>query len=129
MGRNINVNSSCWCLPYIEGTVLLCKQHHEEDEVVYLDPALLIFPVLCCCKARESHCNRYIQLYSCVSLIVTIFILLVPGLLGSQLEAKLDKVSSPGLLCSKKSDWFTLWVELDSAVPGFDKCFVDNIKY
>ena len=68
-----------------------------------------------------------IQLY--ISLIVTMSILLVPGLLGSQLEAKLDKDSSPSLLCSKKSDWFTLWVELDSAVPGFDECFVDNIKY
>lgn len=56
------------------------------------------------------------------------FLYIVPGLLGSQLEAKLNKDSSPSLLCKKKSDWYTLWFEAELVIPGVDECFVDNVK-
>ena len=69
--------------------------------------------------------GKYCMLLKKRSLFV---VYIVPGLLGSQLEAKLDKDSSPNLLCRKKSDWFTLWINLDLAAPGVDECFVDNVK-
>ena len=54
-------------------------------------------------------------------------IIIIPGSLGSILEAKLDKTHSEGgMLCSKVSDWYTLWIS-EGAILA-QKCFFDNIK-
>ena len=53
----------------------------------------------------------------------------VPGLLGSQLQAKVNKTSSPGPLCKTSSDdWFNMWATVELIVPGYDKCFTDATK-
>ncbi|XP_054856779.1 phospholipase A2 group XV isoform X3 [Eublepharis macularius] len=56
-------------------------------------------------------------------------VLLVPGDLGNQLEAKLDKPSVVHYLCSKKTDsYFTLWLNLELLLPVIIDCWIDNIR-
>uniref|UniRef100_A0A8C4KH96 Phospholipase A2 group XV n=1 Tax=Dromaius novaehollandiae TaxID=8790 RepID=A0A8C4KH96_DRONO len=53
----------------------------------------------------------------------------VPGDLGNQLEAKLDKPSVVHYLCSKKTDsYFTLWLNLELLLPVIIDCWIDNIR-
>ncbi|XP_075366687.1 lysosomal phospholipase A and acyltransferase isoform X2 [Mycteria americana] len=56
-------------------------------------------------------------------------VVLVPGDLGNQLEAKLDKPSVVHYLCSKKTDsYFTLWLNLELLLPVIIDCWIDNIR-
>lgn len=53
----------------------------------------------------------------------------VPGDLGNQLEAKLDKPKVVHYLCSKKTDsYFTLWLNLELLLPVIIDCWIDNIR-
>lgn len=53
----------------------------------------------------------------------------VPGDLGNQLEAKLDKPSVVHYICYKKTDsFFTLWLNLELLVPVAIDCWIDNIR-
>ena len=54
--------------------------------------------------------------------------MIVPGTGGSRLEAKLDKPSVKHFYCSKKSDWYALWLSVTQLVPPAINCWVDNIK-
>ncbi len=54
----------------------------------------------------------------------------VPGDLGNQLEAKLDKPSVVHYICYKKTDsFFTLWLNLELLVPVAIDCWIDNIRW
>ena len=56
-------------------------------------------------------------------------VIIIPGSLGSILEAKLDKKGSNdnnSWLCAMKSDWYTLWITESAMVA--QNCFFDNIK-
>ncbi|XP_040265783.1 phospholipase A2 group XV isoform X1 [Bufo bufo] len=56
-------------------------------------------------------------------------VVLVPGDLGNQLEAKLDKPSVVHYMCSKKTDYyFTLWLNLELLLPLVIDCWIDNIR-
>ncbi|XP_030061000.1 lysosomal phospholipase A and acyltransferase [Microcaecilia unicolor] len=56
-------------------------------------------------------------------------VVLVPGVFGNQLEAKLDKPSVVHYLCSKKTDtYFTLWLNLELLLPVIIDCWIDNIR-
>ncbi|XP_064129939.1 phospholipase A2 group XV isoform X6 [Loxodonta africana] len=56
-------------------------------------------------------------------------VVLVPGDLGNQLEAKLDKPTVVHYLCSKKTDsYFTLWLNLEMLLPVIIDCWIDNIR-
>ncbi|XP_075433052.1 lysosomal phospholipase A and acyltransferase isoform X3 [Ascaphus truei] len=56
-------------------------------------------------------------------------VVLVPGDLGNQLEAKLDKQSVVHYVCSKKTDYyFTLWLNLELLLPLVIDCWIDNIR-
>ncbi|KYR01881.1 hypothetical protein DLAC_01903 [Tieghemostelium lacteum] len=52
-------------------------------------------------------------------------VILVPGIAGSGLEAKLHKETSPSWYCWKNSNWFRLWLNL--AEIAVQKCFFDNL--
>uniref|UniRef100_A0A4W3J3W2 Phospholipase A2, group XV n=1 Tax=Callorhinchus milii TaxID=7868 RepID=A0A4W3J3W2_CALMI len=53
----------------------------------------------------------------------------VPGDLGNQLEAKLNKTSVVHYLCAKTSeDYFTLWLNLEQLLPVIIDCWIDNIR-
>ncbi|XP_028595404.2 lysosomal phospholipase A and acyltransferase [Podarcis muralis] len=56
-------------------------------------------------------------------------VVLVPGDLGNQLEAKLDKPSVVHYLCSKKTEsYYTLWLNLELLLPVIIDCWIDNIR-
>ncbi|KAM8890932.1 lysosomal phospholipase A and acyltransferase [Spinachia spinachia] len=56
-------------------------------------------------------------------------VVLVPGDLGNQLEAKLDKPSVVHYICYKKTDsFFTLWLNVELLIPLAIDCWVDNIR-
>ncbi|XP_053305552.1 phospholipase A2 group XV isoform X1 [Spea bombifrons] len=56
-------------------------------------------------------------------------VVLVPGDLGNQLEAKLDKPSVVHYMCSKKTDYyFTLWLNWELLLPLVIDCWIDNIR-
>lgn len=56
-------------------------------------------------------------------------VVLVPGDLGNQLEAKLNKPSVVHYMCSKKTDYyFTLWLNLELLLPLIIDCWIDNIR-
>jgi len=55
-------------------------------------------------------------------------IVLVPGILGSRLYAKLNKTTSKNSYCYLKSDWFLLWLNLPEILPRIVNCWVDNIR-
>ncbi|CAH1270757.1 PLA2G15 [Branchiostoma lanceolatum] len=56
-------------------------------------------------------------------------VVLIPGDGGSQLEAKLNKSSSPHYFCDKTTDdYFDLWLNIELLVPYVLDCWVDNMK-
>uniref|UniRef100_A0A8C2W6X1 Phospholipase A2, group XV n=1 Tax=Cyclopterus lumpus TaxID=8103 RepID=A0A8C2W6X1_CYCLU len=56
-------------------------------------------------------------------------VVIIPGDLGNQLEAKLDKPSVVHYICYKKTDsFFTLWLNMELLVPVAIDCWVDNIR-
>ncbi|XP_065129678.1 lysosomal phospholipase A and acyltransferase [Paramisgurnus dabryanus] len=55
-------------------------------------------------------------------------VVLIPGDLGNQLEAKLDKPSVVHYICYKKTDYFTLWLNLELLVPVAIDCWIDNMR-
>ena len=54
-------------------------------------------------------------------------IVLIPGLAGSQLQAKLSKQSSPHYFCYKHLDWFTIWLNVEEFWPYIVDCFAVNM--
>uniref|UniRef100_A0A672G764 Lecithin-cholesterol acyltransferase n=1 Tax=Salarias fasciatus TaxID=181472 RepID=A0A672G764_SALFA len=53
----------------------------------------------------------------------------VPGNLGNQLEAKLNKPSLVHWMCYKKTEnWFPLWIDLNMLMPIGVDCWIDNIR-
>lgn len=55
-------------------------------------------------------------------------VVLVPGALGSQLEAKLNKQESSNFYCSTQSNWFLIWLSLEFFLgPGLN-CWADNFR-
>ena len=55
-------------------------------------------------------------------------IIIIPGIGGSQIDAKLDLKSVKHDYCDKKSDWFTIWVNPREMLPLARNCWVDNLK-
>ncbi|XP_069460035.1 phosphatidylcholine-sterol acyltransferase [Ambystoma mexicanum] len=56
-------------------------------------------------------------------------VLLVPGCLGNQLEAKLDKEDVVNWMCYRKTDdYFTIWLNLNMFFPLGIDCWIDNIR-
>jgi len=54
-------------------------------------------------------------------------VVIVPGDGSNQLEAKIDKPSTVSWRCSKKADWFRLWLDTSSLLLATE-CWADNIK-
>ncbi|KAK9392867.1 phosphatidylcholine-sterol acyltransferase [Crotalus adamanteus] len=56
-------------------------------------------------------------------------VVLVPGYLGNQLEAKLDKPDVVNWMCYRKTDdYFTLWLNLNMFLPFGGDCWIDNTR-
>uniref|UniRef100_A0A8B9LX79 Phospholipase A2, group XV n=1 Tax=Astyanax mexicanus TaxID=7994 RepID=A0A8B9LX79_ASTMX len=77
------------------------------------------FIILYIKKKTKFGCNLYFF----------IFCIAVPGDLGNQLEAKLDKPSVVHYICYKKTEeYFTLWLNLELLVPVAIDCWIDNMR-
>lgn len=48
----------------------------------------------------------------------------VPGLGGNKLQAKLNKKTVPHTWCSKKTDYFDIWLNLFEMFPDVIDCWV-----
>ena len=55
-------------------------------------------------------------------------VVIVPGIVGSNIQAKLNKPSVVQPLCSKTSDWYYAWLESFEVAPDAVKCLFDNLK-
>ncbi|XP_057567600.1 phosphatidylcholine-sterol acyltransferase isoform X3 [Hippopotamus amphibius kiboko] len=56
-------------------------------------------------------------------------VILVPGCLGNQLEAKLDKPNVVNWMCYRKTeDFFTVWLDLNMFLPLGVDCWIDNTR-
>ena len=55
-------------------------------------------------------------------------VVLVPGALGSGIEARLNRAKTEHFYCSKKSDWITLWLSLSDMIGPKLYCWADNFK-
>ena len=57
------------------------------------------------------------------------YLFTVPGIGGSQIQAKLDRNETKHYWCYKKSSsWFTLWLNIEELLPMAKECWVDNMK-
>ncbi|KAM3957550.1 lysosomal phospholipase A and acyltransferase [Aphomia sociella] len=55
-------------------------------------------------------------------------VILIPGDGGSRLEAKLNRSSVVHYICTKTSDYFNVWLNLELLVPVVIDCWVDNTR-
>ncbi|XP_007517778.1 phosphatidylcholine-sterol acyltransferase isoform X2 [Erinaceus europaeus] len=56
-------------------------------------------------------------------------VIIVPGCLGNQLEAKLDKPDVVNWMCYRKTeDFFTIWLDLNIFLPLGVDCWIDNTR-
>lgn len=55
-------------------------------------------------------------------------IILIPGVLGSVLEAKLNRTDAAHWACYKKSDWFKIWINSEVLLPQLSDCWIDNMS-
>ncbi|XP_055330558.1 phospholipase A2 group XV-like [Paramacrobiotus metropolitanus] len=56
-------------------------------------------------------------------------VILVPGVGGSRLQAKLNKPNTVSLFCAKQTkDYIDLWLNVDLLLPYALECWVDNMK-
>ena len=75
---------------------------------------------------RRSVVRVVISLSTFIGYIVALSmppVVIIPGDGSNQLEAKLDKKTAPHFYCSKKQDWFRLWLNLEILVPGVLDCW------
>lgn len=67
---------------------------------------------------------------SLISESLLMLLIAVPGDLGNQLEAMLDKPTVVHYICYKKTNtYFTLWLNLELLVPVAIDCWIDNIRW
>lgn len=55
-------------------------------------------------------------------------VVLVPGLLGSRLQARVNKEHRVNIFCSKETDWQDLWLSLRAFLPWAVDCWLDNAR-
>lgn len=53
----------------------------------------------------------------------------IPGNGGSQLWARLNRTAPPPhFFCTRRSNWFELWLDIRLLIPEVIDCFVDNMR-
>ncbi|KAI0982668.1 hypothetical protein GJ496_010923 [Pomphorhynchus laevis] len=55
-------------------------------------------------------------------------VILIPGLGGSQLEASLNRTSTLHYICTKQSNWYTIWLSITELTWPLVECFADNLR-
>ena len=65
--------------------------------------------------------------WSCVTTAALQPVILINGLAGSNLNARLHGAKEPHAFCNTKKDWFRIWVNTEELVPGVMDCFFHNV--
>uniref|UniRef100_A0A6G1S892 Group XV phospholipase A2 n=1 Tax=Aceria tosichella TaxID=561515 RepID=A0A6G1S892_9ACAR len=55
-------------------------------------------------------------------------VILVPGLAGSRLQARISKTNRVNIICKKQHDWQELWLSVRSFLPIAIDCWIDNVR-
>lgn len=55
-------------------------------------------------------------------------VVLIPGLLGSRLQAKTYKTNRVNIFCGKKGDWQEMWLSIRLLLPIAVDCWLDNVR-
>lgn len=55
-------------------------------------------------------------------------VVLVPGLAGSRLQARVMKKYKVNIICKKQHDWQEMWLSLTSFLPVAIDCWIDNAR-
>lgn len=55
-------------------------------------------------------------------------VILVPGLLGSRLQAKTNKITKVNIFCSTQTDWQDMWLSIRQLLPVAIDCWLDNVR-
>ena len=55
-------------------------------------------------------------------------VLLIPGLGGSQMQARIHRQESSHWYCQQSSDWYRIWMSMTSLMPYAVSCFADNFR-
>ena len=55
-------------------------------------------------------------------------IIIIPGFLGSQMRAILDKPSRVSWFCNKQKGWHNIWYDSNAVTPIAVNCWVDNMR-
>lgn len=55
-------------------------------------------------------------------------VILVPGLLGSRLQARVSKSHRVNIFCTKHSGWQDMWLSLRMFLPLAIDCWLDNVR-
>lgn len=55
-------------------------------------------------------------------------VILVPGLLGSRLQAKTNKINRVNIFCGKQSNWQDMWLSIRQLLPLAVDCWLDNVR-
>lgn len=77
---------------------------------------VVIVTGLCFCDGRRSEAE------------IPYPVILLPGLAGSNLEARLNKTTTSHWYCQKKADWYRIWQNTQSVLPYAINCFIENMK-
>lgn len=55
-------------------------------------------------------------------------VVLIPGLAGSRMQARVDKEKRVNFLCDKQSDWKDIWLSVNQLLPFVMNCWLDNVR-
>ena len=103
--------SGCISLSVIpsRNPILISEQYHVDSRSLYFLATLFIAGSL-----------TYFPL-------THIFMHTVPGIMDSQLWARLNRTSVNHVQCAKTSDWYNIWLSIEQLVYPVEECTSDNM--
>ena len=87
-------------------------------QTIYLYLGIFANVFLCASKNRDVQGSVLDHLHP---------VILVPGNGGSQLEARLNRSSTAHWWCSKTSDWYDLWLNINEMLTFMVDCWAENV--
>lgn len=85
------------------------------------------FSPIRCARSDEDHAasgKKFVATHD-MSQVQLNPVVMLPGLGGSALEAKIKKTTSPAWYCFKKHDWFRIWFAVEELLV--QPCWMDNL--
>lgn len=92
--------------------------------------ALISLTCLCCAAAISNNNNNTNQLLGNVVEPKAVYgpVVFVPGVGGSQLDAKLNRTQRTHPMCRSHTNWFNIWLNVNLLNPIALKCVSENLR-